>query len=144
MKYKNITQYKYELASKEIISTPITGYKVDFKLFTLQTNGLLTIHEIYKWDGPSGPMMDTPSAMISSLPHDVFYSMIRLELIPLALRDKIDEFFKDRMITCYKGKYPWFNKFRANYAYYFLLKFGFKSCIPGDIHLPEVQTLECK
>ena len=36
----------------------------------------------YAWDGPSGPALDTPTAMTASLIHDALYQLIRQGALP--------------------------------------------------------------
>jgi hypothetical protein len=76
--YKEIDQYKYELASDYQIQTKIKPEMgLHHEYFTLTPNGLLTIRAKYMWDGPSGPAIDTKNFMRGSLVHDVLYQCFR-------------------------------------------------------------------
>lgn len=50
----------------------------------------LTIKRGYAWDGPSGPAVDTATAMQGSLVHDTLYQLFRLELLAPGLRIQAD------------------------------------------------------
>lgn len=43
---------------------------------------ILRIKAGYAWDGPSGPMLDTPTAMTGSIIHDALYQLIREGHLP--------------------------------------------------------------
>lgn len=132
MKYQSIKKYKYRLAETLVIQTPFIeiGFKHEF--FVLKDNGSLVINLGYLWDGVSGPTWDTPSTMIPGLIHDAFYQAIRLKLIPVYLKGKIDEFFYVLMIK-YKVL-----EVRAKYFYQAVKVLGHSNCVPGDIKIPEV------
>jgi hypothetical protein len=46
-------------------------------LGALLQDGKLTVEDGYRWDGPSGPTIDTENWMRASLVHDVLCDMIR-------------------------------------------------------------------
>lgn len=48
------------------------------KYASLTPNGVLTVRKGYRWDGPSGPTIDTENFMRGSLVHDVLYQALRL------------------------------------------------------------------
>ena len=135
--YIELKQYKYELSNDLMIQTNLVGYKVSHAFFSLDTNGLLTVKKRYKWDGVSGPMYDSDNSMIGGCVHDAFYQMLRLELLPVSVKDEIDL----EMRRLFKKCKMW--GFRAGYAYHAVDSFGANSCIPGDIKIPKVITLEC-
>lgn len=132
MKYQDIKKYKYKLANTFIIQTPILNKGFKHKFFILKDNGLLVIIIGYLWDGVSGPTWDTKSTMIPGLVHDALYQAIRLELLPLSLKQLTDSFFYDLMI---KHKVC---KLRATYFYKTVHYFGKSSCIPSNIHIPDI------
>lgn len=75
--------YKYSLWDTYCVQLPlIIGYEVDHRLFKLDKQGWLTIHEDYPWDGASGPTWDSASTMRGSLVHDALFEMIRLGFLP--------------------------------------------------------------
>jgi len=73
--------YKYQLTKQYEVVTPITGYNIDLPYVRLTPDGRLIIRRGYCWDGPSGPTIDTKSFMRGSLVHDVFYQLLRGQLI---------------------------------------------------------------
>ena len=48
---------------------------------TFTKQGLLLIGKGYEWDGPSGPAIDTDNFMDGSLVHDMFYQLLREEVL---------------------------------------------------------------
>jgi hypothetical protein len=83
--------YKYQLA--EAYSTTITllpERDIISPYVSLTRDGLIVLREGYAWDGPSGPTIDTRSAMRGSLVHDALYQLIRLGLLPAARRFDAD------------------------------------------------------
>ena len=79
--------YKYQLASTYRVQTnilPIADIVTDYIL--LSVTGFFTIRQGYAWDGPSGPTIDTKSAMRGSLVHDAGYQILRLGLLDQATR----------------------------------------------------------
>jgi len=83
MKIYNIEGYKTELAEDATFTLKgkNKGWACDDKDFSLHENTLV-IKAGYKWDGASGPTIDTPEVTVASLVHDVGYEMIRLGYIP--------------------------------------------------------------
>lgn len=81
--YKEIDHksYKYEMIRSRAVQTSWLGSEIKCEFFTLNILGLLTIKTGYRWDGPSGPTIDTPSFMRSSAVHDCFFQMLRQSLI---------------------------------------------------------------
>jgi hypothetical protein len=72
------SEYKYQLASDYHVAIPICpDEKVDTDFIVLTTRGTLKILRGYAWDGPSGPVLDTPGVMRASLIHDALYQLIR-------------------------------------------------------------------
>jgi len=73
------SDYKYQLAEGYEVRTllrpkaPITTGFID-----LDVAGNLYIRKGYAWDGPSGPVKDTPENMRASLVHDALYQLMRL------------------------------------------------------------------
>jgi len=79
--------YKYQLAG-----TCCYALLVDIKVvistefIDLGSSGDLIIKSGYAWDGPSGPAMDTKTAMRGSLIHDALYQLMRMNLLPQSFR----------------------------------------------------------
>jgi len=90
--YKEIDHplYKYEMIRSRTVQTSWLESTIDCDFFHLNVLGLMTIKNGYRWDGPSGPTIDTPSFMRSSAVHDCFFQALRHRLIKRAQRE---EFF---------------------------------------------------
>jgi hypothetical protein len=72
------SDYKYQLAEDYRVKTLIrskAAIKTDF--IDLDIAGNLLIKQAYAWDGPSGPVKDTPENMRASLVHDALYQLMR-------------------------------------------------------------------
>ena len=67
-------------------------HKIDVP-FLMLTREKLWIFKGYRWDGPSGPAIDTENAMRASLVHDALYQLIRLGHIPPETRKTADQLF---------------------------------------------------
>jgi len=88
--------YKYQLASDYSIKITIKPKKdVNGRFIKLDTKGNLTVVYGYAWDGPSGPVEDTPENMRASLVHDALYQLMRnRHLTAKQHKDKADKLFK--------------------------------------------------
>ena len=135
--YIELKRYKYELQEDLIVKINFHSYNFDHKFFKLTEDGILTIKKGYKWDGVSGPMVDSDNTMIGGCIHDALYQMIRLGLVPSIFKHKFDDIMKDIFDEC------GMNPFRSSYAKLGVELFGHSSCIVGDIHIPETKVLEC-
>ena len=135
MKLSKIHKYKYRLEEDTMIATPLAGWEVEHKYFMLNSIGTLTVHKGYLWDGSSGIAWDDKKTIPASLPHDVGYQMIRLELLPIGIRKVWDDLYRDELVR--HGA----SKFRASLHYRAVRMFGGSSCIPGDVKIPEIITL---
>lgn len=74
------SDYKYQLAESYQIKTllrPKVDIETDF--IDLDVTGNLLVKNAYAWDGPSGPVKDTPENMRASLVHDALYQLMRLK-----------------------------------------------------------------
>jgi hypothetical protein len=74
------SDYKYQLAEGYEIKTlirPNAAIKTDF--IDLNVAGNLLVKKAYAWDGPSGPVKDTPENMRASLVHDALYQLMRIK-----------------------------------------------------------------
>ena len=117
-KYRYILNETYELEHpllKGLLSSTIV-----LKYITLTPDGYITIYENYRWDGPSGPTIDTDSFMRGSLIHDALYQLIRSKLLPISARKPSDKLLK---IIC---RQDGMSLFRSSYVY-FGVRFGGKS-----------------
>ena len=103
--------YKYQLAQP--YETHISIYlesPVKTEFIRLGPVGHLFISKGYAWDGPSGPAIDTKSAMRGSLIHDALYQLIRLRLLSENMREAADKIYRDALIkdanSIITGNYP--------------------------------------
>ena len=74
------SDYKYQLAEGYQIKTlirPKAAINTDF--IDLDIAGILLVKKAYAWDGPSGPVKDTPENMRASLVHDALYQLMRIK-----------------------------------------------------------------
>lgn len=83
--------YKYELIRHVSVQTEIKGYRVHTEYADLYKDGRLVGRSGYRWDGPSGPTIDTPSTMRPSLFHDILWQMIEEGLLPESVRHDSNE-----------------------------------------------------
>ena len=129
-------QYNYELLRDYIVDVGIQPHtNILGKFYYLDYKGVLTIRTGYKWDGVSGPMIDTDNTMIAGAIHDVGYRMIRRGELNIEYKSEWDSIFKKVLLE--NGKPvtifgQWWNILRANYAYAGVHFFGGSSCIPNS------------
>ncbi len=132
MKYKELKNYKYQLADTYVIQTDLAPEQDIFtpdegKVFIkLSTNGTLFIFAGYSWDGASGIAVDTKNFLRGSLVHDALYQLMRQGKIALEHRD-----YADRLLQkiC---KEDGMSSFRANNVYYAVKLFGESSASPTN------------
>lgn len=93
IKYKKV-DYKYELEESFEVLTRIDGYEAIAEFINLDMDGFLTLRKGYKWDGASGPAIDTESFMRSSAIHDALYRLMELRKLPPTLRKAADKELK--------------------------------------------------
>lgn len=116
---------KYRLEEQYSAMTGILGYTAETPLIKLTPIGVIIIKYGYGFD-PSGPTIDTYSALRGSLEHDAFFELMRLGLVPLSEMDKIN----DRLeIVC---KEDGMSDFRAELWDTMLDKFGHSSADPKN------------
>lgn len=88
--------YKYQLTEPYSLQIPIfPDEHIVTKRITLSVSGDLTILDGYCWDGPSGPTVDTKSAMRGSLVHDALYQLLRQDHLSESLRATCDAIYKE-------------------------------------------------
>lgn len=111
--YKKIDHplYKYEMLRDRSVQTRIYNFNIITSFFRINKIGKMSILSGYRWDGPSGPTIDTPSFMRSSACHDVWFQCLRQARIPTKKRDFVfNESNKDlQSISIEDGMY----RFRA-------------------------------
>ena len=133
--YKKITKYKYKLSKDFTIATDVIGHVVDHEFYSLSIRGKLTISKGYLWDGVSGPTWDSENTMVGGCIHDALYQMIRMELIPLEMKQVADTLFRATLLK--SGMW----RIRAWYYYIAVHLFGRFSCRPGDIKVPKEKEI---
>ena len=118
IQYKRLPEselpYKYELTKSYTIQTKLRPKKmIGNKYVIIMPDGMLLIDKGYRWDGPSGPAIDTESFMRASLVHDALYQLIReghlsrwrkfyADNLMLAIT-KEDGMFFPRYVWCWLG-----------------------------------------
>ena len=118
--------YKYQLVNDYSVQIAILpANPIDTELFSLTTDGWLTIRHGYAYDGPSGPTIDTPDFMRGSLVHDVLYQMIREGYLEKNWRDDADR--ELRKICIEDGM----SETRAA-AVFYGVRIGGQSAVKGD------------
>jgi len=125
-KIKYISGIKYQLVQDYVTNIGIHGYDIELPLIKLNPLGRLTIKKFFAWDGPSGPTIDTKSAMRGSLEHDALYMLLRHELLPQSERDAIDDRLENICVA------DGMNEFRADLWNAFLEPFGKSSANPKN------------
>ena len=128
-------EYKYELL-KEYDFYVNFGPKMNIinDFYFLRIDGLLCIKKGYRWDGASGPTVDTNNTMRASCVHDALYQMIRRGELSIEYKVEADEALRRIMLEDSKqaGISGFFNRFRAGYYFYAVKLFGWSSCEPGS------------
>jgi len=74
--------YKWKLMEDFQFAMPLLGCSVYSRYIELDGGGIVTIKKGYRWDGASGPTIDTPNVRTPSMVHDAFYQLIRTRRIP--------------------------------------------------------------
>jgi len=80
--YKPWAKWKYEVTEEYCDPCGIYDHEAEIKsgfavLAELHTDGMLWISQGYRWDGASGPTIDTANSMRASCVHDVLFQMMR-------------------------------------------------------------------
>ena len=119
--------YKYVLAAQygDVIPLrPASDIKTDY--VTLLKNGYLAIRKGFAWDGPSGPAIDTPSALRGSMIHDAGYQILRAGLMPQSSRKDWDALYEKCCIE------DGMSKIRAWVHFKALRAFGWRAADPSS------------
>ena len=122
------SDYKYQLAESYLLRISIKPKSdIETEFIDLDTGGNLTVKQGYAWDGPSGPVKDTPENMRASLVHDALYQLMRnRELIARTHRKAADQLFKD---MC---KEDGVSNFTASVYYKALRRYGRPAASPQN------------
>lgn len=136
MRYRKLKGYKYELLDP--IETPVVGLPDVITEYIKIETGVLYINSRYAWDGPSGPTIDTPNFMRSSLVHDALYQLMREGHIDRKkYRKYADKLLQQISIA------DGMSKFRANYIYLAVRLFAKQSSTPRKNPRGKIITLWC-
>lgn len=119
--------WKYEVLADYHVAVNIFPKKIiRTRYLILDPSGILTILKGYRWDGASGPALDTSAFMRGSAIHDALYQLLRLGLIyPRRKMRKIADKVL-RSIVREDGM----TRTRAFFDYWGLRFFGRKSALP--------------
>ena len=127
--YKELRIYKYQLTKQYkflLGGTYLYEFKAEyFNCEWTDKGSWLVIKRGYKWDGASGPTIDTDSFMRGSLVHDVLYQAIREGHLTLKDRKVADK------ILYRLCREDGMNRIRAWYTYRAVRMFGKSSAIKG-------------
>jgi hypothetical protein len=123
LQYHKLNGYKYAVAEDTVIFAPeFAGVSVRHEWFTIQDSRILALKG-YKWDGASGPTIDTPATMLAALAHDVAYQAIRAGLISPEYRATADMMFY-RIMRSHPSKWRAWAEVRAFYYFSAVRLFG--------------------
>lgn len=99
----------------------------DKKIFiALDRSGVLRIFKGYKWDGASGPTIDTPSTIRASLIHDALYQLIRMGHLDIDIHREAADYEMDKILK-QDGMWWWRRKLWIR-----ALRIGAKSAAKAD------------
>lgn len=91
--------YKYQLREDFICQTNIFPKEdITTELVFLNRFGELIIRKYFAWDGCSGPTWDDSTNMRAGLVHDALYYLMRMGLLSIDWRLKVDEELSRLMI----------------------------------------------
>ena len=140
MKLRKLINYKYKLEEDIAFSTCVLDFDVSTEYIELKSHGVLVIRKGYMWDGVTGLPSFATDAMLKhtargSLLHDAFYQLIRLGLLPVELKDKVDTEMKERFTQ------DGLNKIVVSMFYQAVKNFGSQYCKPGDVKYPKVMEI---
>jgi len=90
--YKELKKYyKYQLTRQYQLDIDLGIDSLTDEYFAYDSENLrLTIKRGYKWDGPSGPTIDTDTFMRGSLVHDLLYQFIYEGILTMKDRQMAD------------------------------------------------------
>jgi len=137
-KYKKIKHLKYKYEVVEYYSCQlkfILGYTVTDRYFSITDSGFLTVLPGYKWDGASGPTIDTRNTVRASCVHDVLYQCMRCRYLPQLVKNASDKELSRIMKEDWKPKTiaaHWWNSIRSGYFYWGVRLFGAGACKPNE------------
>jgi len=81
----------YELTAPLVcLETGIEGHWFKNAVIHIEPDGCLTLSTGFRWDGRSGPAVDTANTLRSSAIHDALYELIILGVLPKKTRRAAD------------------------------------------------------
>ena len=111
--------WKYELAEDDVSRISLRPpHNIKRWYCYLTTEGVLTTHVGYAWDGASGITYDSKNTMRGSLVHDVLYQLMREGLLDRSYRKAADRVMYELLLE------ERMTKFRASVWYRAVRKGG--------------------
>jgi hypothetical protein len=133
--YRHVDRYKYQLIDDYELGISITDKEIDHPFIQLDPSGRLTIRKYYSWDGPSGPTIDTVNFMRGSLVHDALYQLMRLGLLDLSYRQRVDDLLREHILA------DGMSRFRAWYVHKSVRAFGGNFATPKESQKEEIHCV---
>lgn len=126
--FQNVSAYKYRTLKSFIYAQKhiLPEKDIIHPLFSITSEGIITIEMGYAWDGPTGPVFSERTVIKSTLVHDALYQMMRLRMLPLSARKGADRVFRDICVE------DGMSKTLANFYYQCLRVFGEKYAAMQD------------
>lgn len=103
IEYQVVHAYKYSLMLPIRYDTGWSSTAIETEYVDMSA-GVLWIREGYRWDGASGPTLDTPSTMRASLIHDALYQLMRDGHLSQGRKRMADEIFYSVLLEDGMGK----------------------------------------
>ena len=117
---------KYILDKDYIDKVPIyPDQDIITKWVNLSSHGELKLRAGFGYDGPSGPTIDTKSAMRGAAVHDALFRLFRLGLLDDKWRPVADQIYEDKCVEDGMWKIRAWMHFRA------LRRFGWTAAAKG-------------
>lgn len=146
MKYAKTRTYKYCLKKDFVIELkqfPFSGFdqvRSNYAYIRRMNHSnpkcILSVLEGYRWDGSSGPTIDTKNTMIPSLIHDVLYQLLRESKFPGLNKKQLSKVRKWADWEYYRAlRREGMSYIRARVHYYALRVFGSSSANPKNRHV---------
>ena len=84
----------YKLLEAYQSDTPIKGYTLESPHSLLTPDGQLLLKIGFKWDGPSGPAVDTPATLMPSANHDCLCGLWEQKRLAKEAKALIDDNYR--------------------------------------------------
>jgi len=125
-------EFKYEVTKRysvQLSYCPPTPIRTRY--FSFLKNGVLTVEIGYRWDGASGPTIDTISTMRGSCCHDIPYQMFREGTLSREFKENADRTLQLMLMEDYHPENIFeevWSTTRAGYYYQAVNLFGWWAC----------------